>query len=153
MKTTTKTTQVTTERGTVINMTTTVTRGFEMVEEELFNDGWNSTVKKAQVTEKTETVLNINGKNYKGFFTTGMPADVLKGCFGCFLAGSQPIGLSQIKYNELTALEAEAKKEAETDQSWIDYRVRKAVSEKEEAEYYKNYNRVSNAMTLNGHSY
>lgn len=147
MKTITKKATITTERGTVVNMTVTVTRGFEMVNEELFNDGWNSTVKKAQVTEKTEVVLNINGKDYKGFFTTSMPADVLKGCFGCFLAGTQPIGLSQVKYNELTSVVAEAKNEAETDQSWIDYCERKSTAEKGEIEYYANYKRVENAMT------
>ena len=153
MKAITKQATITTEKGTVVNMTATVTRGFEMVNEELFNDGWNSTVKKAQITEKTDVVLNINGKDYKGYFTTSMPSDVLKGCFGCFLAGTQPIGLSQVKYNDLTSVVAEATKEAETDQSWIDYSERKAISEKEESEYYTNYKRVENAMTLNGGTY
>lgn len=147
MKAITKKATITTERGTVVNMTATVTRGFEMVNEEVFNDGWNSTVKKAQVTEKTEVVLNINGKDYKGFFTNSMSADVLKGCFGCFLAGTQPIGLSQVKYNELTSVVAAAKNEAETDQSWINYCERKATAEKAEIEYYAHKKRVEKAMS------
>jgi len=153
MKAATRTATITTERGTVVKMTVIATRGFEMIDEELFNDGWNSIVKKAKVTEKTETILTINGKDYKGYFTTNMPADVLKGCFGCFLAGSQPIGLSQVKYNELITVFENAKKEAETDQSWIDYTERKARAEKEEIEYYKNRSIVENAMTLNGRTY
>jgi hypothetical protein len=153
MKTATTTVTVTTERGTVVKMTTSVTRGFDMVDENLFNDGWNSIVKKAKVTEKTETTLTINGKDYKGYFTTNMPSDVLKGCFGCFLAGSQPIGLSQVKYNELIAVVESTKNEAETDQGWIDYAERKALAEKEEIEYHKNKKAVGNMMTLNGHTY
>lgn len=147
MKAITKKATITTERGTVVNMTATVTRGVEMVNEELFNDGWNLTVEKAQVTEKTEVVLNINGKDYKGFFTTCMPAHVLKGCFGCFLAGTQPIGFSQVKYNDLTSVVAAAKNEAETDQSWINYCAREAAAEKAEIEYYAHKKRVEDAMS------
>lgn len=153
MKNITKSATITTERGTVVNMTVNAIRGFAVVEEEVYNDGWNSTVKSNQVTEKTEIVLVINGKNYKGSFTTNMPASVLKGCYGVFLAGNQPIGLSKEKYNELTAIVSEARKEAETDQSWIDYSERKAKAEKEEREYYAHAKAVDNMMTLNGRTY
>lgn len=139
----TKKATITTERGTVVNMTATVTRG--VADEEISNDGL--TVKKAQVTEKTEVVLNINGKDYKGFFTTSMPSNVLKGCFGCFLAGKQPIGLSEAKYNELTSVVAEATKEAETDQSWINYCEAQAIAEKVESEYYANKKIIEKAMS------
>jgi len=153
MKNITKSATITTERGTVVNMTVNASRGFAIVEEEVYNDGWNSTVKSNQVTEKTEIVLVINGKSYKGSFTTDMPASVLKGCYGVFLAGSQPIGLSKEKYNDLTAVVAEARKEAETDQSWIDYRAKVAQSEKEAREYDAHVKAVNNMMTLNGRTY
>jgi len=153
MKTITKTATVTTERGTVVNMTTTTTRGFEMVNEELFNDGYNSTVKKAQVTEKTETILTIKGVEYNGYFSVLSAREQKEKGVYCIFYAKQNCGFSQVVYDILNTAIAGAKAEAETDQSWIDYRVRLAVAEAEEIEYYKNYNKVSNAMTLNGHSY
>jgi len=151
MKTITKTATITTEKGTVVNMKVTASRGFEMVNEELFNDGWNSTVKKGQVTEKTEIILTINKVDYKGQLDI-LPAKLQldKGCYATF-AGK--IGLSKTKYDELNSIVIAAEKEAESDQSWIDYMERKAKAEKEEAEYYRNYRKVENAMTLNGHTY
>ena len=117
-----------------------------MVNEELFNDGWNSIVKTGKVTEKTETTLTVNGKDYKGCFNV-LPAKMQaeKGCYGTF---ANIIGLSQAKYNELTAVVAEARKEAETDQSWIEFQTKKAKSLKAEIEYQKNYNIVKNAMSF-----
>ena len=47
MKTITNKATITTERGTIVNMTVVTTRGFQIVDEELFNDGQNSIVKKA----------------------------------------------------------------------------------------------------------
>ena len=153
MKTTTNTTTITTEKGTVVKMTTTAIRGFEMVKETSFCDGNNVEIEKGKETNENITVLTINGKDYKGYFTTNMPADVLKGCFGCFLAGRQPIGLSKSKYNELIDLVNLTKKEAETDETWIALQAKKAQSLKEEEEYYKNRKAVENAMTLNGKTY
>ena len=70
-------------------------------------------------------------------------------CYGTFANN----GFSQVKYNELTAIVAEAKKEAETDQSWIDYSERKAKAEKKETEYRENYKKIENMMTLNGRTW
>ena len=114
MKTTTNTTTITTERGTVVKMTTTSTRSFDMVKEVNFCDGDNVEIEKGKETNTDTTILTVNGKDYKGYFTTKMTSDVLKGCFGVFLAGSQPIGLSQAKYTELVDLVNATKKEAET---------------------------------------
>lgn len=143
MKAITKTAEITTERGTLVKMTVTVTKGFEMVNEELFNDGWNSTVKTGKVTEKTETTLTVNGKDYKGCFDV-LPARMQaeKGCYGTFAN----IGLSQVKYNELTTVVAEARKEAETDQSWIDYSERKAKADQASREYDKHVSEMKKAM-------
>jgi len=150
MKTITKKATITTERGTVVNMTVVATRGFEIVDEELFNDGQNSIVKKGQVIKKTEVTLTIDGKDYEGSFII-LPAKMQaeNDCYGTFANN----GFSQVKYNELTAIVAEAKKEAETDQSWIDYSERKAKAEKKETEYRENYKKIENMMTLNGRTW
>ena len=150
MKTITKKATITTERGTMVNMTVIATRGFQIVDEELFNDGQNSIVKKGRVTEKTEVTLTVNGKDYQGSFII-LPAQMQaeKGCYGTFAN----IALSRIKYNELTAIVAEAKKQAETDQSWINYSERKAKAEKKETEYRENYKKIENMMTLNGRTW
>jgi hypothetical protein len=71
----------------------------------------------------------------------------LKGCFGCFLAGNQPIGLSEAKYNELIAVVAEARKEAETDQSWIDYSERKAKADQASRQYDRHVAEMKKAMS------
>ena len=150
MKTITKKATITTERGTIVNMTVVATRGFEIVDEELFNDGQKSIVKKDQVINKTEVTLTINGKDYEDSFIilpTKMQAE--NDCYGTFANN----GFSQVKYNELTAIVAEAKKEAETDQSWIDYSERKAKAEKKETEYRENYKKIENMMTLNGRTW
>ena len=147
MKTSTRTAAITTERGTVVNMTVTATRGFEIVNEVSFCDGDNINITRGQKTEKTETVLAINGKNYAGYFTTNMQKSDLKGCFGCFLAGNQPIGLSEAKYNELIAVVAEARKEAETDQSWIDYSERKAKADQASRQYDRHVAEMKKAMS------
>ena len=150
MKTITKKATITTERGTMVNMTVTATRGFQIVDEELFNDGQNSIVKKGQITKKTEVTLTVSGKDYEGSFII-LPAQMQteKGCYGTFAN----IALSKIKYDELTAIVDEAKKEAETDQSWIDYSIRKAKADKNENEYYENRKKIENMMTLNGRTW
>ncbi len=153
MKTTTNTTTITTEKGTVVKMITIAIRGFKMVKEISFCDGDNVEIEKGKETNENTTILTINGKDYKGYFTTNMPADVLKGCFGCFLAGNQPIGLSKVKYNELVDLVNSTKKEAETDETWIALQAREAQARKEEEEYYKHVKAVENMMTLNGKTY
>ena len=102
-------------------------RGFQIVDEGLFNDGQNSVVKKGRVTEKTEVALTVKGKDYKGSFII-LPAKMQVENDYCGTFAN--IALSQIRYNELTAIAAEAKKETETDQSWIDYSERAAKAEK-----------------------
>jgi len=150
MKTITKQTTITTERGTVVNMTTTASRGFEMVKRISYCDGDNVEIVKGEVTNDNTTILTINGKDYNGYFSVlNARMSSEKGCYAIF--GN--VGLSERSYNLLMAVVNEAKLEAETDQSWIEYKERKAKAEKEEGEYYANKKAVENAMTLNGRTY
>jgi hypothetical protein len=151
MKTSTNTTTIITERGTEVKMTTTSKRGFEMVKEVSFCDGDNVEIEKGKETNENVTILTINGKDYKGYARI-LPSQIQKekGCYAIF---SDRVGLSQRTYDILSDLVLATSVDAETDQSWIDYSDCKAKAEKEEIEYYKNYKRVENAMTLNGKTY
>jgi hypothetical protein len=146
MKTTTNTTTITTERCTVVKMTTTSIRSFDLVKEISFCDGDNVEIEIGKETIEDTTVLTINGKDYKGYFTTKMTANELKGCYGVFLAGRQPIGLSQVKYNELIDLVNATKKEAETDESWMKFKARELKAIKEEIEYDNHVKAVEEMM-------
>ena len=143
MKTTVKQTTATTEKGTVINMTVTAIRGFEMVDVELFNDGDNSIVKQGKETNKTTVVLTINGKNYEGTLSV-MPVQMQKerGCYAIF--GN--IGLSEKVYNELNSVVLEAKKEAEEDATWLELQAKKEANYKMNAEYDAHVKMMNNAM-------
>jgi hypothetical protein len=153
MKTMSNTTTITTEKGTVVKMVVTAIRGYEKVKEIAFCDGDNIEIETGKDTNENNITLTINGKDYIGYFTTKMPASVLKGCFGVFLAGNQPIGLSQVKYNELINIVNLTKKEAETDETWMVYQTKKTQLLKEEIEYDNHVKAVENMMTLNGHTY
>lgn len=153
MKTVVKTATATTERGTVINLRVTVTRGWEKVIEHLYNDGWESAVEKMKVTEKTDVVSVVNGNSYKGDFETGIfvPGDYKKQ--GVFAILGNKIGVSERVFNELSPVIESAITEAETDETWMAYVSRKAQAEKEEEEYYKHLKGVENMMTLKGRTY
>jgi hypothetical protein len=153
MKTITKTTTATTEKGTALNLTITVKRGWEKVTEHLYNDGWESDVEKMKEIRETTTTIEANGQKFTGEFSTGMfvPAEYKKQ--GVFAIFANKIGLSERVYNELNSICEEAKKEAETDDSWIALQAKKEQAKKEEEEYYKNSKAVENMMTLNGKTY
>lgn len=153
MKTITKTTTATTERGTALNLTVTVKRGWEKVSEHLYNDGWESDIEKMKEIEETITTIEASGQKFTGEFSTGMfvPAEYKKQ--GVFAIFANKIALSEKVYNELHSVFEEATKEAETDESWIALQAKKEQSRKEEEEYNKHYNAVENMMTLNGKTY
>jgi len=148
MKTITNTITITTERGTVVDMTVTALRGYEIVKEVSFCDGHNVEIEKGKEVDETTIVLVINGKDYEGYFTTNMTANELKGCYGVFLAGSQPVGLSQVKYNELTDVVNATKKEAETDETWIDYKIKEAENIKMNQYYDAHVAEVEKMMSM-----
>jgi len=131
MKTITKQTTVTTERGTVIEMTVTAVRGFEMVKEVAFCDGDNIEITKGKKTNETNIVLLINGKEYQGFLTDNWsPVNKI-----AFVAGKAIIPLSKQNYDELMSVIIDAKEEAETDNTWIAKIDKEAKNVKIEQEY------------------
>jgi len=148
MKTIVKQTTATTEKGTVLNLTVTVKRGWEKVIEHQYNDGWESDIEKMKEIKETTTLIEANGQKFIGMF---VPADYKKQ--GVFAIFANKIGLSEKVYNELNTVCEEAKKEAETDENWIALQVKKEQSRKEEDEYYRHHNAVENMMTLNGKTY
>lgn len=153
MKTITNTKTITTEKGTVINMTTTSKRGFEVVKEISFCDGDNVEISKGREINETKTVLLINGNEYEGYFSTHFAPVILKGFYGLFSSSKQSVGLSEDKYNELNNVVESTKKEAEMDIDWKMYQERKQQAQKEENEYEANYKAVEKMMTLNGNTY
>lgn len=153
MKTIARSVQATTEKGTLLTLNVTVTRGFENVKETSFADGWNVDVTKGKVTNTTECVISANGTNYTGHFTTKVPSSMLKGCYGLFITSKQPLGLSREVYNILNNCVIEAVAEAETDESYQAYLDRKKAHYAAEAEYDRQTRLIDNAMTLNGKTY
>jgi hypothetical protein len=151
MKVITRTTTVTTEKGTVVNMTVTATRGYELVDYTTSLDGWVCEGKKMEVINKTKINIAFNDQKIEGQFSI-LPTHVQKekGIYGVF---ASKIGLSETKYNELKSVVNAAIAEAETDENWMKYQTKKAQSQKEEEEYQANVKMIDNAMTLNGRSY
>lgn len=137
-----------TERGTVINMTVTCERDYIQVNETSFCDGDNVEITRGKEIKTNKIVLTINGKEYEGYFGSEQFSEsIKKGCYGVFLAGNQPIGLSEAKYKELTAIVDEAKKEAETDANWMAYKAKCAENikcQKEYDQHVKNVNKMMN---------
>lgn len=153
MTTITKTTAATTEKGTVLNLTVTVKRGWEKVTEHLYNDGWESDIEKMRETNETTVVIEAKGVEYKGGFRTGTSVPLEYKKQGVFAIFANKLGLSEEVYNNLNSVCEEAKKEAETDEGWIALQAKKAQSIKDEEEYNRHYNAVENMMTLNGKTY
>lgn len=153
MRTIVRSVQATTEKGTLITLNVTAIRGFENVKETLFADGDNVEVTKGKVTNTTECVIGANGTTWTGYFTTNVPASMLKGCYGVFISPKQSLGYSEKVYNILNNCVTEAVAEAETDESYQAYLERKKAHYAAEAEYDRQTRLIDNAMTLNGKTY
>lgn len=153
MTTIIKTATATTEKGTLLTMTVTATRGWEKVNETVYSDGWNTEVEAMKETNETTIKIEAQGRTFTGHFNSGMfiPADYKKqGVFATFSFNGGTIGLSERVYNELYSAVEAARKEAETDESWIKLQAKKAQAAAEEAEYDRHVKAVENMMTLNG---
>lgn len=151
MTTITKQTSTTTERGTLITLVITASRGWHKVTEHLYNDGWESDVEKMQVINDTTITAEVNGQKYTGEFRLFVPEELKKqGVFAIF-AGK--LAISERVYNDLNAVCEDARKEAEKDEEWIAYLAKVEEARKKEEEYEKNYKAIRNMMTMNGRSY
>jgi len=144
MKTITKTTTVTTERGTILNMTVIAKRGWEEATEPVWVDESVSFTSKKEVNETT-IVLEANGQEFTGSFSTFVPDKYKKQ--GVYALFANKIGLSKNVYDSLIAVVNDAIKEAETDENWIEYQALKAQSLKAEEEYQRHHRAVENMMS------
>ncbi len=145
MKTVTKTTTVTTEKGTVLNMTVTAKRGWEEATEHLYNDGNESDVKVMKEINETTTIIMVSGQKYEGSFSTFVPEKYKKQ--GVYALFASKIGLSKNVYDSLIAVVNDAIKEAETDENWTEFQTLRAQSLKAEEEYYRHHRAVENMMS------
>ncbi len=144
MKTITKTTTVTTENGTVLNMTVVAVRGYEEVTQPVWVDETVERTSRQEINETT-TIILVSGQKYEGSFSTFVPdAYKSKGVYAIF-AGK--IGLSERVYNELNAAREEAIAEAETDENWIVFQTLRAQSLKAEEDYQRQHRAVEKMMS------
>ena len=153
MKTITKKTTVTTERGTVINFKVTETRGYEKRESVSYCDGDNVSVSKMEVIDKTIMVAEINGTSYCGDFWVGMFLPDVYKKQGVFCVFAEKVGISETTYNKLKEVCDQAKQEAEADEDYQAYIAKRSAALAAEAQHEKDYKAIENAMTLNGRTY
>ena len=148
MKTATKTATATTSRGTVINITATATRGFEMRDEVSFCDGDNVPVKVGHKTNDTDVTLEFAGKKLTGSISTRKPSPSTPDFFGYFLADDNKtvMPFDEGVYNVMLNCKNGAVKEAETDGSWIAQMAKEAENIKMNIEYDAHVEAVENMM-------
>lgn len=151
MKTIIRTSTVTTEKGTQLNLTVTASRGYEEVTEKVWIDEYVERTSKKEINE-TIISIKVNDQIYTDTFRV-LRSDEAKKYNNQIYAAFGKIGISETIYNQFCNIVAEAKAEAETDVNWIEFQIKKAQALKEEKEYYNHVKAVYNMMTLNGKSY
>ena len=144
MKTITKTLTVTTEKGTVLNMTVVAVRGYEEVTQPVWVDETVERTSKCCVNNTTITIM-VSGQKYEGSFSTFVPEKYKKQ--GVYALFASKIGLSRSVYDALIAVVNDAIKEAETDENWIEFQNLRAQSLKAEEEYQRHHRAVEKMMT------
>lgn len=144
MRTITRTTKVTTERGTVLNMTVVAKRGWEEVTQPVWVDEYINRTSKKEINETT-TIIMVSGQKYEGSFSTFVPDQYKRQ--GVYALFANKIGLSKNVYDSLIAVVNDAIKEAETDENWIEYQALRAQSLKAEEEYQRHHRTVENMMS------
>lgn len=142
MKKVTRTQKWMTSKGEA-TATITVTRGIETTTRKT---DWDVEISEEFVICETNVSVIVDGVGT----ITGKPcrAPHLPTGYVAVIGGynSPKLGLSQIVFDEMTALIDDAKIEAETDQDWIDHIAKQAKAADAAAEYQKHYNAVVNAM-------
>jgi hypothetical protein len=144
MKTITKTTTVTTERGTILNMTVIAKRGWEEATEPVWVDETVERTSRQEISKTTISIL-VSGQNYEGSFSTFVPDKYKKQ--GVYALFASKIGLSKKVYDSLIAVVNDAIKEAETDENWIEFQTLRAQSLKAEEEYQRHHRAVEKMMS------
>jgi hypothetical protein len=144
MKAITKTTTVTTEKGTVLNMTVVAERGYEETTQPVWVDESVESTSKKEINNTTITIM-VSGQKYEGSFSTFVPEKYKKQ--GVYALFASKIGLSKNVYDSLIAVVNDAIKEAETDENWTEFQTLRAQSLKAEEEYYRHHRAVENMMS------
>lgn len=150
MTTIEKTAAVTTERGTVINLTVTATRGYDEAVEKVWADQYVN-VKAKKVANDTSITATVNGKSYKGWLSTLVPASLREQGVHALLCNT--FGISKQVHDAIKEIVDAAISEAESDAGWIEYKAEEEQAMNDEMEYYRHKKAVENMMTLNGRTY
>jgi len=154
MKTSESKNTVTTKRGSIIEITATSTRGYDVVEEVSYCDGDNVTVIRGKETKINSLVIVINGQlTLNGYITTVAPANAPES-YGYFISNNNKlIPIDQDVYDVMHNCKIAAAVAAETDTSWSEMRTRQIEQNQIDIEYENHVKGVENMMTLNGKTY
>lgn len=145
MKTIEKTAAVTTERGTVINYTVTATRGLHEVVESVWADQYVD-VRTNQPINETVITAVVNGKEYKGWLSTVVPAGLKRQGVHALLCNA--LGVSKAVYEAIKATVDAAIREAETDAGWMEHKALEEQAMKAEMEYERRKKAVEDMMNI-----
>ena len=152
MKTITRTSTATTEKGNQMTLTVTASKGYEEVTEKVWIDEYVERTTKKEINE-TNISIEVKGQVFCGDFRILTSDEMKKYNNQLYASFAGKIGLSEVIYNQFVNVVKEAKAEAETDENWIVLQAKKAQALKEEEEYYNHAKAVENMMTLNGRTY
>jgi hypothetical protein len=152
MKTITRTSTATTEKGNQMTLTVTASKGYEEVTEKVWIDEYVERTTKKEINE-TNISIEVKGQVFCGDFRILTSDEMKKYNNQLYASFAGKLGISEIIFNQFQKVIAEAKAEAETDENWIEYQKLRAKANKEEEEYYNHVKAVENMMTLNGRTY
>jgi hypothetical protein len=162
MKTVEKRLTLVTERGTKMDVTIVVTRGYEERTETINDDGYEferkfyRPINDSRITIQFGNVLTLKNcslyDNSDFVFPKEFQEQGVSHCIMGYENKSYRIGISEKMYNEIQTAEKQAIEEAETDENWQKYIELRNKKEKEKEEYYKHVKSIENKMTLKGRS-
>jgi len=139
-----------TESGTNFIVTVTAKRGYEDVTEKVWVDEYVEITSKKEINE-TIIETTVNGVVYKGgLYITFSDFHKKQGVYAIL---GEKIGISKNNYTIIFNFIEGCKKEAETDNDWLNYQKIKDNLVKEEIEYEQHVKRVNEMMTLNGKTF
>lgn len=155
MKTSESKNSVTTKRGSVIEITATSTRHYEMIDEVSYCDGDNVTISRGKETKCDKLVIVIsNDLTLSGHITRIAPIVNCPKSYGYFVSDNNKLmPIDEDVYNVMMGCVNAARVEAEKDTEWSAMRRRQIEAEEVNARYHDHVNNVDRMMTLNGRTY
>ena len=149
MKTIIRTIETTTPRGTRINFTAEIIRGY--INKDQTIEG--ILVNKMVAVKEDNLTIEVNGRIIKGDLSTGMfvPAELRnKGVYATF---GGKIGLDKVTYDKIEAVIEAARKEAEEDGDYKNYMAQVEKANKINKAYNAYSEQIDNMMTLNNNTF